>query len=165
MRTIMLLFLLFAGTIGYSQSFFKNTKTLVTWHTGDNVPQSSKLKNGGLLHVKFDGTQVNVQIVFGTKGYSVDYFEESADWETMQLAEYDFDKDGKNELVIAYGIPDQLVFKIQIYKITKSGAREIGSFEGQSCCWFEKNKVKLPFGSEGLYWEYTLLKDKFLRTN
>ena len=164
MKNLLLVSFLLMGSMGYSQSFFKNAKSLIIWNAGDNIPQSSKLKSGGMLRIKSDGTQVNVQIVFGAKGYAVEYFEENGDWERMELTEYDFDKDGKNELVIAYGTPGELLFKISIYKINKSGAKEIGSFEGQSNCWFEKNKVKLPYGSQGLYWEYTLMNGRFMQT-
>ena len=153
-------------TKSFAQGFFKNAKPLIVWNSGDNKTKTKKLKNGGLLVVKFDGFFVNVNIVFVSTGYTVKNLEETDEWEKMQITEYDFDKDDKSEIIIAYGDKTQLIFKVLIYKISKNGATEIGNIDdGQAYCYFEKNKIVLPFGSGGLFNEYTLTKGKFIQTN
>lgn len=142
------------------QGFFKNAKPLVTWNSGDNDIKTVALKNGGFLRVKFDRYHVNVYIFFGSEGYSVLNIAESNDWEKMQITEFDFDKDGQNELVIEYGDNAKTKCKLLIYKITHSGATEIGNIENvKSVCSFDKNKIILTESS------YILTKGKFMKAD
>ncbi|WP_338792056.1 hypothetical protein [Bernardetia sp. MNP-M8] len=167
MRCLFIIFFfIFFISSTFAQSFFENSKPLIVWNSGSMAIKSVKLKNGGLLYVKFDGYGVNVIVTFGTNGYSVQNFQETNEWIKIEITEYDFDKDGNNELIIAYGDETQAMFNVLIYKISKLGVTEIGNIElGQFNCLLLKNKIILPFGSQGLFHEYTLIENKFIQTN
>ncbi len=92
----------------------------------------------------------------------------------LQVAEHDFDNDGEPEIVVAVG--DGLVnLSINIVKYhaplsTEDAGRDenwelVGTFSGQENAVMDGNTISLPYGSQGLFTEYTWVKNKFIQTN
>lgn len=91
-----------------------------------------------------------------------------------QVAEHDFDNDGIPEIIVAIG--DGLIdLAVNVIKYhaplspNDAGRGEnwelVGSFTGQEKAIIDGNKIYLPYGSQGLYTEYFLIKNKFIQTN
>lgn len=160
--TLIIFILVISFEQSFSQSFFKGSKPLLTWMNGDSKAKTIKLKSSAALTIKYSELLVHVQVIFGNQAFDVINIEETNEWTKLQITEYDFDKDGKNELVIAYG--DYGTMKVMVSKITKSDVVTIGSFDGQYECVVEKNKIWFPIGSQGLFEEYTLVKNSFVKT-
>jgi hypothetical protein len=62
------------------------------------------------------------------------------------------------------------VIKYHAPKSDKDASRQenwslIGSFTGQEKAYIKGDAITLPYGSQGLYDEYTGVKDKFVKTN
>ena len=163
-KKLLCLFLLFCSVNAYSQSYFKNTKPIIIYKSGDNDYKSAKLKNGGTLSVKFKGFQVNVNVIYGKTGLNIAYFEETDDCEFIEFTEYDFNKDGNRELVIAYG--NDVQFKVSVYQVLRNKIKHIGEFDdGQFDCYFENRSILFPYGTQGLFTEYTYKNGMFIKTN
>ena len=163
-KKILCVFLLFCSISAYSQNYFKNTKPIIIYKSGENDHKSAKLKNGGTLSVKFKGFQVNVNVIYGKTAYNVDYFEETDECEFIEFAEYDFNKDGNSELVIAYG--NDVQFKVSVYQLLKNKIKHIGEFDdGQFDCILDKKSIQFPYGTQGLFTEYTYTNGMFVKTN
>jgi hypothetical protein len=92
----------------------------------------------------------------------------------VQVAEHDFDRDGTPEIVVAVGDGlINLVVNVVSYHAPQSmkdvGRVEnwslVGSFTGQQKALIQGDTISLPYGSQGLYEEYTWVKQKFIKTN
>lgn len=163
-KKILCVFLLFCSVNAYSQNYFKNTKPIIIYKSGDNDYKSAKLKNGGILSVKFRGFQVNVNVIYGKTGLNITYFEETDECEYIEFTEYDFNKDGDSELVIAYG--NDVQFKVSVYQVLRNKIKHIGEFDdGQFDCILDKRSILFPYGSQGLFTEYTFKNGTFVKTN
>lgn len=163
-KKILFVFLLFCSVSAYSQNYFKNTKPIIIYKSGENDHESAKLKNGGTLSVKFKGFQVNVSVIYSKTAFNVDYFEETDECEFIEFAEYDFNKDGNSELVIAYG--NDVQFKVSVYQLLKNKIKHIGEFDdGQFDCILDKKSIQFPYGTQGLFTEYTYTNGMFVKTN
>jgi len=92
----------------------------------------------------------------------------------IQAGEHDFDGDGEPEIVVAVGNGStELVVDVIKYHPPASSVDAgrienwelLGVFEGQQPARVEGASLILPYGSQGLYEEETLVKGKFVRTN
>ena len=70
-----------------------------------------------------------------------------------------------DEVVVAVG--DGLVnLTVNVFKATGSNAwKRVGEFEGQQQATLERNRIILPYGSQGLFTEYCWKGGKFVQTN
>lgn len=163
-KKVLCISLLLCSINAYSQNYFKNTKSIIVYKSGDNDYKSAKLRNGGILSVKFKGFQVNVDVIYGNTGLNITYFEETDECEYIEFTEYDFNKDGDSELLIAYG--NDVQFKVSVYQLSRNKIKHIGEFdEGQFDCILEKRSILFPYGTQGLFTEYTFKNGVFVKTN
>lgn len=90
--------------------------------------------------------------------------EETDDWAVMQICIHDFDKNKVNELIVAYG--DKLTnMTIQVFNREYGQYKSKGVFEGQDKCYIDKNQLIVPYGSKGLFDEYTFRFGEIYKTN
>lgn len=79
----------------------------------------------------------------------------------VEVYEYDFDKDGTNEIIVATS-PEFSLIKVEVFKYSKKGeVTRVGEFEGQFKIVLDKNSISLPFGSFGMGNEYIYKKGIF----
>jgi hypothetical protein len=90
--------------------------------------------------------------------------EETDDWDVLQICIYDFDKNKVNDLIIAYG--NKLTnLTIHVFNKEYGQYKSIGVFEGQDKCYIDKNQIIVPYGSQGLFDEYTYRLGEINKTN
>jgi hypothetical protein len=90
--------------------------------------------------------------------------EETDDWTILQVCIYDFDKNNVNDLIIAYG--NKLTnLTIHVFNKEYGQYKPIGVFEGQDKCYIDKNQIIVPYGSQGLFDEYTYRLGEINKTN
>ena len=131
--------------------------------SGATKPTVFKIANGELVNMQFKQFAVEVTWVKGTTGQNLINVPEDESWSTMQISEFDFEKDGINELIVGYG--DGLSsLEVTIFKKINNEYKVIGEFSGQEKCELSKNKIIAPYGSQGLYSEYVLTRGKFVET-
>lgn len=135
---------------------------------GRNTP------NGTRFVALFPERGVHLPLEFADDFRGFDEWGEMNEAYYVQVAEHDFDSDGAPEIVIAVG--DGLVdLTVNIIKYhapispDDAGRREnwalVGSLTGQQKAIINGNAISLPYGSQGLYTEFTWLKNKFIQTN
>ena len=90
--------------------------------------------------------------------------EETDDWAVMQICIHDFDKNKVNELIVAYG--DKMTnMTIQVFNREYGQYKSKGVFEGHDKCYIDKNQLIVPYGSKGLFDEYTFRFGEIYKTN
>ena len=159
--------LLFITVFGWqllnAQTFFKNSKVIANWRVGNTKSKEARLQNGATLVIDFDGFTLNVTIQKKDKKIILHKFDQGGPWNKLEISEYDFEKDGKNEIAITYGDTETLLFALLVYKIKNNAVIEIANLEGQSSCSFYKNTIAVTQGSKGLLSKYVLRKGKFIK--
>jgi hypothetical protein len=107
-------------------------------------------------------------------GDDVEHGTRSIDELVVQIGTHDFDQDGIDEIVVAhrFGYMDIEVTVIKFHPpgrlqdFTRPANWEVhGPFQGQFEAFIDKSHIVLPFGSVGLFWEYTFVRDKFIKTS
>lgn len=130
--------------------------------------------NGTKILALFPGYGVHLPLKFADDFGGFDEFGEINKGYYVQVAEHDFDNDGTPEIVVAVG--DGLIdLTVNIVKYhaplspEDAGRDEnwelAGSFTGQEKALIDGATISLPYGSQGLYTEYTWIKKKFIQTN
>lgn len=130
--------------------------------------------NGTKLWVMFPGCGISLPVDFGKDFKGFDEFGFLTDGYSIQVAEHDFNGDGMPELVVAVG-DGSMDLAVNVLRYippasSKNACSEknwsrLGSFTGQGKALISGNKIMLPYASQGLFEEYTLNKQKFVRTN
>jgi hypothetical protein len=91
----------------------------------------------------------------------------------IQVSTHDFDNDKNPEIIIAVGnnLGELYVNVIKYHPpeypkdaIKSENWTVIADFEGQQNIQIEKNIITIPYGSQGLFFEYTYVNDKFIQT-
>jgi hypothetical protein len=148
------------------------------------TPKIIKAKLKPTYRLKFE-SQVGISIrpsIIGTDSYSSRlhgdlYIDDTAGNNFLQIGEYDFDKDGVSELVIAFGVRGSgllcYIFKYhepaKIADATRSenweliGEFEYGYHDPKYVSNIDKNKIYFPFGSQGASDEFILVEGKFVK--
>jgi hypothetical protein len=147
---------------------FKSKVKPIALIVGQDHPNSTKFL------VLFDQVAIPLPVNFADSSA----FGESGNIENgyrIQFGEHDFNHDGQPEIVIAVG--DGLVnLAINVFyyfppanpsdAARLSNWKLVGRFSGQSNAIVKKDRIKLPFGSQGLLDEYTWIsKGYFVHTN
>jgi len=161
--TTLILVLIFTQVV-FSQNMIKGATKILSYKNGAVKDAQMKLSNGDNLLIGFRTYFVDVKVLKGSEGQTILSVEESNEWENMQACEFDFEKDGKNEIVVVYGDGFSYM-QVCVFKLTGSTYKKIGDFEGQNVCELSNGKIILPFGSQGLFSEYSLINGKFVQTN
>jgi hypothetical protein len=154
---------------------------LVELHYRSRVRPSSLLvgcdhPNGIRFLVMFasDGVRVPLPLYFDNAFEGFDEFGDLNKDYGVQVVEHDFDRYDTPEIIVAVGNElTNLVVNIITYHAPaseKDASREenwslIGSFTGQAHASIKGNAITLPIGSQGVYDEYTWVKDTFVKTN
>jgi hypothetical protein len=134
--------------------------------------------NGTKVSAYFKDTGVKLSFLLNTKFESGDdAFDENGDLKPgyyLQVGEYDFDKDRNPEIVVAVG-DGELNLAVTVIKfhppayaidsIRQENWEKTGAFEGQSQSEVLDGSIDLPFGTVGLFQEYTWVKGKFVETD
>lgn len=163
------------STIIWQQKFDpKNEKTLMFDLNKDKKNDIIKISmdhpNGTLVRVIIknfgvnlldDSTLYNNEMIFDEFGDLNENF-------YLQIGLFDFDKDNKQEIIVAAG-DGSIVLGASIFKYTgkkEHPYKEIGYIEGQEFINITKEKtIEVPFGSQGLYSEYKIIKGTFKEVN
>lgn len=134
---------------------------------GRNTP------NGTRFLASFPGVAVNLPLEFSKNFEGFNRWGEINQGYYVQVAEHDFDSDGVPEIVVAVG-NEMLDMALNVVKYhapqspDDAGRQEnwelIGSFLGQEKAYLQQDTIELPFGTQGLFEEYTLKKGKFFQT-
>jgi len=134
---------------------------------GRNHPNSTKFL------AEFANSAISLPVEFPDEFDGFTEWGDLASGYSIQATEHDFDGDGNPEIVIAAG--DNLtnlavcVVKYHPPASTKDQDREenwslVGKFSGQEKAIISKDAITLPFGSVGLFQEFTWVKRKFVET-
>lgn len=141
---------------------------LITSWTGETMTDAKgKLANGDKITIIQRQIGFIVNIIQGNVVHFLtnDGSEEELEDFVVHVYEYDFDKDGVNEIIVATS-PEFSIIKVEVFKYNAKGEVSIiGEFEGQFDIVLDKNSISLPFGSFGLGNEYTYSKGKFKETD
>lgn len=130
--------------------------------------------NGTRFLAMFPGIGVNLPLDFGKDFAGLDEFGDLNKGYFVQVAEHDFDHDGIPELIIAIGNGSTdlgvNIIKYHPPQLQKDAGREqnwslVGKLSGQELARVSGDTIELPYGSQGLYDEYTWVKGKFVKTN
>jgi hypothetical protein len=124
----------------------------------DSQKENGRLTDGGEISFSsVQGMATNVIVKYGKVGKAVttiDQTDSMANGEVyIQVFEYDFDQDGKQELGIAYRNND-LQFKVEIYRYSGGLTELVGNFDGQMHCEIMKNRIQFEYGMQGIVQEY-----------
>lgn len=117
---------------------------------------------------------VNMPVDFGGDFGGFNDYGELNEGYYIQVAEHDFNNDSIPEIIVAVGngSHDLVVNVIKYHapaSLEDAGRPEnwelLGMFTGQQEAFIDGEAISLPFGSQGLYTEYTWVKTKFIKTN
>lgn len=86
----------------------------------------------------------------------------------IQTSFFDLDKDNQKEVLLAIGNKNTKELGVGIYKyngkIENNGFIQLGYIEGQSdISVLEDGKINVPYGSQGLFNSYSVVKGKFIK--
>jgi hypothetical protein len=150
--------------------------TLSAQNLIEGANKSLVYKNGSQINseLQISATET-ISINFTLKGVELNYnnskiiqnilnIEETDDWTILQVCAYDFDKNNINELIIAY---DDMSINLNINIFNRNNGKysSIGVFEGQAKCILEKNQFIMPYGSQGLFEQYTFRLGAIYKSN
>lgn len=159
-----LILLLFAAHTTFAQIIIRGTTGVLSYISGSTSDSQMKLKSGGQLVIGFRKILVEATVITGNTGQSLLAIDESNEWTVMQACEYDFDKDGRYELLLAYGDGISQL-NVIVFKKVKTEYKEVGNLEGQSICSLSNGRIVLPYGSKNLFTEYIWQNGKLIQTN
>ncbi len=102
--------------------------------------------------------------------FILDEYEDIAEGYYVQIGEYDFNNDGRPEVIVGGG--DGVSYMcVNIFryhppeeKMRNEDWELVGKFSGQVEAIIEGQSIRLPYGSQGLESEQTWVKDKFVET-
>ena len=161
-NSVLLLFVCFA--------LFANSQTItgvkkqLTFLAGSKTTSSLKLNSGEELIVRFKQFSVDVVLLSKDQGINLLSFPEDESFKVLKACEFDFDKDGINEIFIVKG--DNLSsLEAVVFKKINNEYKNIGEMNGQFECILSPFKIELPYGSQGLFFEYKLVKGSFIEIN
>jgi hypothetical protein len=131
--------------------------------------------NGVLIVVIFRNHNTAVNILYASSfEFGFDDFGELEEDFHIEATTYDFEKDGNPEIIVAVG--DGLVqLAVNVFKYHPPASTEdasrwenwslLGNFTGQAKMILSDDAIVLPFGSQGLFEEFSWFKGKFVQTN
>jgi hypothetical protein len=161
---ISILFIFVCFTFFVNSQSIKGVKNQLTFLAGSKKTSSLKLKSGEELIVRFKQFSVDVILLSKDQGVNLFSFPEDESFKVLKACEFDFDKDGINEIFIVKGdnlsILGALVFKKINYEY-----KIIGEMDGQFECILSPFKIELPYGSQGLFFEYKFVNGSFIEIN
>lgn len=191
-KTITILPLLATLTIAQGQNLIQGTTNQVIWGKVGTKDTTLKLNylatvkpismtigynnpNGVKYRVYFKGLNVAVDLFNIVKFESgVNEWGDLLDGFYVQVATHDFDGDKNPEIIIAVGngLIDMSVNIIKYHPPTNpqdairmENWTVIANFQAQEKIHIDKQVITAPFGSQGLYDEYTWVNGKFVKTN
>lgn len=135
---------------------------------GRNTP------NGTKIMAVFPEYGVNMPVDFGESLGAFNEYGDLNEGYYIQVAEHDFNNDSIPEIIVAVGNHSiDLVVNVIKYhapaSLEDAGRPEnwelVGMFTGQHEAFIDSEAISLPIGSQGLYKEYTWVKNKFIETN
>ena len=153
-----------------SPTLFKitgNAKKVLFFSSKTEKSASGKLSNGDIINIYFKQADYYVTVTHGTitktlaeqnccisKNSSNDLFSE------IGVYEYDFDKDGNDELIIVHS--NELLSSIaEIFRYSVGISERIGFIPFQFEFILSQNEIRTPLGSQGLGESY-IYKDGFI---
>lgn len=137
-----------------------SAKLLLTWSWKTDKTINSVLASGDKLTVKMK-SQAGIEVLLTTKNIAKRLISiaESEDL-FIQCYEYDFDSDGKKEIIIAYS-PDLAALNVMIFKYSNGLYELVGNFGSMNEIILNKNVILLPMGSQGLGSEFCYRNGSF----
>jgi hypothetical protein len=121
------------------------------------------LSNGDRITIIQRQIGFNVHIIQGNivNFLTNDGSEDELEDFVVEVYEYDFDKDGINEIIVLIS-PEFSIIQVEVFKYNAKGdVKRVGGFEGQFKIVLDKNSISLPFGSFGMGNEYVYKKGIF----
>jgi hypothetical protein len=176
MKIVFLLFLIFLFSITLYSQKYKKVKTterfvflgkqpvlVANWSREAMIDGKGKLFNGDsiVINCRKDGAEVSV--IHNNIPTKIDYSGAEAEFENfiIHVCEYDFDKDGENEIIIVDS-PESMFFVVFVFKKNATNLfKMVGEFEGQIGVYLSKNRISLPIGSGGTGEEYLFIDGAF----
>jgi predicted small secreted protein len=67
----------------------------------------------------------------------------------VKVYEYDFDKDGQQEIVVIHS-PEYSIATVEVFRYQSGMVERVGKFNGQFDIVIDANTITLPYGSVGL---------------
>ena len=162
---IILFFLLFSFSV-FGQDYSSRivlkgkAKLLTTWSWKSESTISNMLSSGDKLTVKMQTqTGIEVLIINNNTSKRLMTINETEDL-YIQCFEYDFDSDGKNEIIIASS-PEAASLNVYVFKYNNGISELVGSFGSTNEIDLKKNEILLPMGFQGLGSEYAYRNGAF----
>lgn len=188
-KTTILLIILITTTSSSIQKIFHVNKTNYKLYSKEQIYKKGHSfdydfdKDGIVETIYLDKDQIGFKIIGiqGDYGYDLHSNIYDIDWEYwdededlydnvyIQISHYDLDSDGKEELIIS--IADMSDCHSLIYKVRRCNNQpfiHLGTIEGQT--WngmhiTDDNHIICPIGSQGIFSEYYIYKDRLVELN
>jgi hypothetical protein len=147
-----------------SQNLVEGSSKTLLYKNGSLKNSELKISVTETVSVKF--TPFGLELYYSNSKLkrNILNIEETDDWDVLQICIYDFDKNKVNDLIIAYG--NKLTnLTIHVFNKEYGQYKSIGVFEGQDKCYIDKNQIIVPYGSQGLFDEYTYRLGEINKTN
>jgi len=165
MKNLIILISLFSamttfGQVGERIVLKGKAKLISTWSWKTENTISNTLSSGDKLTVKLKSqTGIEVNVTNNNSPKMLLAINESEDL-YIQCYEYDFDSDGKNEIIIASS-PEVASINVYVFKYNKGISELVGSFGSTNEIGLSKNEISLPMGFQGLRSEYSYRNGAF----
>ena len=158
MKTIITLALLLVLNVTNAQdnsriSLKGNAKLLTTWSWKTEKSVSNLLSSGDRITVKMQ-TQAGIEVLLTHNNVVKQLLTINESEELfIQCFEYDFDNDGRKEIIIASS-PDFAALNVYVFNYSNGLNELVGNFGSTFEIILNKNVILLPLGSQGLGSEF-----------
>lgn len=162
-KSIIYIILLFTTSL-FSQNLVEGTTKTMLYKNGSHKKCELQISSTETIAINFKSQGLELYYINSTVIQSLLDLEETDDWTILQVCVYDFDKNNVNDLMIAFG-DKSINLKIHVFNRNNGQYKPIGVIVGQDVCYTDKNKLIVPYGSQGLYDEYTYRLGEIHKSN
>ena len=156
----LVLLLLITPTFGQEEERFTlegKAKLITTWQSKSLKSVDAKLSSGDAIRIILIPQNDAASIQAYHKNLvadlgEIDYSDDLQDW-VVKIYEYDFDRDGEKELIIAKSF-DFSFLTVEVYRYSNGLATRVGNFNAQFTIILDKNNISFPIGSQGYVEEF-----------
>ena len=137
-------------------------KLIASWTGKDMKDGIGKLSSGEKIEIttRQVGVFVSVQHKNSAKQIVATGDEESLTSTEVKVYEYDFDKDGVNEIMVVHSMEYSLV-TVEVFRYQAGMSERVGNFTAQFEIALDGNSIYLPYGSFGLGDKYLYIDGAF----
>jgi hypothetical protein len=138
-------------------------KLIATWTGKTPNGASGTLTSGDKISIMTRQIGVGVTVIHNNVGKQLVETGGENDSEVVTIIkvyEYDFDNDGQIEIIVIHS-PESALVTVEVFKYSGGLAERVGNFNGQFEIILDKNTIYLPYGSQGLGYEFLFKSGAF----